>query len=173
MGDARATLRQSSAYNGERGVSAGERGVSAIELVATVAIMAVVLGIAMPRMANRPYALWNAQTTLIGDLRQARAEAITRGDHFRVDITGASTYKVSRMQLQADGTWTPRVPAYRSRTLPTGLGFVVGNGLAFEFNTRGLMLNPGWAATLVLFDYTHSLTRWVTVWPSGQVAPGS
>ena len=166
LGDAGATLRQSSTYN-------GERGLSAIELVATVALMGVVLGIAMPRMANRPYALWNAQTQLIGDLRQARAEAVTRGDHFRVDITSATSYTVSRMQLQANGTWTPRLPPFRSRTLPSGLGFTTGTGLGFEFNTRGLMLNPGWAATLVLFDYTHSLTRWVTIWPSGQVAPGS
>lgn len=166
MGDARTTLRQRSAYN-------GERGLSAIELVATLALFGVVLGIAMPRMARQPYALWNAQTQLIEDLRQARSEAITHGDHFRVDITAAGAYTISRMQLNADGTWTPRVPAFRSRTLPYGLAFVTGTGLGFEFNTRGLMVNPSWAATLIMYDYNHSLTRWVTIWPSGQVAPGS
>ena len=166
MGDARATVRHRSAYN-------RERGLSLIELVATMALMAVVLGTAMPSMTKQPYALWNSQTTLIGDLRQARAESITRGDHFRVDITGAGTYTVSRMQLNADGTWTPRVPAWRTRTLPSGIEFVTGSGLGFEFNTRGLMVNPSWAATLVMFDYSKSLTRWVTIWPSGQVAPGS
>lgn len=166
MGVVRATVRQ-------RGTYKRERGLSAIELVATMALMGIVLGTAMPSMTKQPYVLWNAQTTLIGDLRQARAESITRGDHFRVDITGANTYTVSRMQLNADGTWTPKVPAWRSRTLEGGLGFVTGTGLGFEFNTRGLMVNPSWAATLVMYDYNHSLTRWVTIWPSGQVAPGS
>jgi hypothetical protein len=166
MGDARATVRHQRAYK-------RERGLSAIELVATMALMGVVAGVAMPSMTRQPYALWNAQTTLIGDLRQARSESITRGDHYRVDITGASTYTVSRMQLNADGTWTPRVPAWRSRTLPSNVQIVSGSGLGFEFNTRGLMVNPSWAATLVMYDYDKSLTRWVTIWPSGQVAPGS
>lgn len=165
MGDTRTTVRQRGAYN-------GERGLTVIEIVTTIALMGVVLGVAMPSMTKQPYTLWSSQTTLIGDIRQARAESITRGDHFRVDITGAGTYTVSRMQLNADGTWTPRVPAWRSRTLPSGIQFVTGQGLGFEFNTRGLMVNPSWAATLVLYDYGKSLTRWVTIWPSGQVAPG-
>jgi hypothetical protein len=166
MGDVLATL-------GRYGTHKRERGISAIELVATIALMGVVAGVAMPSMTRQPYALWNAQATLIGDLRQARAEAITRGDHFRVDITGTNTYTVSRMQLNADGTWTPRVPAWRSRTLPSNVQIVTGSGLGFEFNTRGLMVNPSWAATLVMYDYDKALTRWVTIWPSGQVAPGS
>jgi len=166
MGDAPATVRRSRAY-------IRERGISAIELVVTIALMGVVAGVAMPSVTRRPYVLWDAQATLIGDLRTARSEAITRGDHFRVDVTGASTYTVSRMELNADGTWTPRVPPWRSRTLPEGVQFVTGTGLGFEFDTRGLMVNPSWAATLVMYDFDKSLTRWVTIWPSGQVAPGS
>jgi type II secretory pathway pseudopilin PulG len=166
MGDVGATVRHRNAYK-------RERGISAIELVATIALMGVVAGVAMPSMTRQPYALWSAQTTLIGDLRQARSESITRGDHYRVDITSAGSYTVSRMQLNADGTWSPRVPAWRTRILPSNVQIVSGAGLGFEFNTRGLMVNPSWAATLVMYDYDKSLTRWVTIWPSGQVAPGS
>jgi hypothetical protein len=137
-----------------------------------VGLIAVVFAIAMPRMPNRPFALWGVQEQLLGDLRGARGDALTKGDHFRVDITGASSYTVSRMQLNGNGTWTPRTPPLKTRNLPSGVTFTSGSGLSFEFNTRGLMVNPSWAATLFLYDATHNLTRVVTVWPSGQVSPG-
>ena len=48
---------------------------------------------------------------------------------------------------------------------------VAGAGSTFEFNTRGMLILPGAATTLVLSDASTGHTRNVTVWPSGQVAP--
>src|SRR5581483_2308366 len=149
-----------------------ERGFSLIELVMTFAVITVVLAIALPRMPRQAFVLWGVQEQLLGDLRGARGDALTKGDHFRVDITGASTSTVSRMQLNGAGAWVPRTPPLKTRELPPGITFTTGTGLSFEFNTRGLMVNPSWAATLFLYDATHNLTRVVTVWPSGQVSPG-
>jgi prepilin-type N-terminal cleavage/methylation domain-containing protein len=149
-----------------------ERGFTLIELLATFGLIAVVFAIAIPRMPRGAYTLWTAQTQLLGDMREARASALTKGDHFRIDITGTTTYTLSRMQLDAGGNWIPRTPVLKNVTLPPGIIFSSGTGLFFEFNTRGLMINPSWAATLFLYDNNHGLTRVVTVWPSGQVAPG-
>ena len=155
-----------------RDVHESERGFSLVELLATVALLTVVFAIAMPRTPRQAYALWGVQEQLLGDLRGARGNALTKGDHFRVDITSASAYTVSRMSLNANGTWSPISPPLKTRNLPSGVTFTTGTGLFFEFNTRGLMVNPSWAATLFLYDSTHNLTRVVTVWPSGQVSPG-
>jgi hypothetical protein len=144
-----------------------------LELLAGVAVLGVVLGIATMQMPRGAYALWGTQTQVLGDLRQTRADSLTKGEHFRLTVTGPSTYKLERMQLDAGGNWVPRTPPLKERTLPSNIVFTTGVGNFFEFNTRGLMINPSWAQTLNLYDYNRSLNRWVTVWPSGQVSPGS
>jgi hypothetical protein len=40
-----------------------------------------------------------------------------------------------------------------------------------EHTTRGLLVTPDAAATIVVEDWTTPHQRTVTVWPSGQVAP--
>jgi len=146
------------------------RAFTIVELMATVALIGIVLGIAAFRFQPGPYALWSAQQQLLGDLRLTRSDALTKGDHFRFDITTANTYVEYRMQLVGP-TWTPTVPPVRTRTLPTSVTFTSGVGNRFEFDTRGLMLNPGAATVLNLVDANTGHTRAVTVWPSGQVMP--
>jgi prepilin-type N-terminal cleavage/methylation domain-containing protein len=145
------------------------RGFTLLELLVTMSLIGIVMGIALPQFPRNAYALWTAQQQLLADLRVARADALTKGDHFRFDITGASTYLEYRMRL-VGGVWVINGPPVRSRTLPPGVTFTSGVGSHFEFNTRGLMLNPGAATTLRLTDVS-SHTRQVTVWPSGQVMP--
>jgi prepilin-type N-terminal cleavage/methylation domain-containing protein len=148
------------------------RGFSVIELMVTVGIFAVALGVAIPLLPNRPYALWAAQQQLLADLRVARSDALTKGDHFRVRITSTSQYAEYRMTL-VGANWVENATPLRSRTLPAGVTLgtaAVGN--VFEFSTRGLMLNPGAATTLALTDAHTGYLRNVTVWPSGQVVPG-
>lgn len=135
-----------------------------------MSLMAIVLGIALPQFPRRPYALWTAHEQLLADLRLARADALTKGDHFRFDITGATTYREYRMQL-VGGVWVVNGPPVRDRTLPTGVSFTTAIGAQFEFNTRGLMLNPGAATTITLNEASTGHTRLVTLWPSGQVMP--
>jgi Tfp pilus assembly protein FimT len=145
-----------------------ERGLSVIELLVTFAIFAVVLAIALPRLRPQGFDLHEAQVQLLADMRFTRESSLTRGDHFRLDVASTTAYAVTRMTF--DGTdWIPGDVVF-SRTLPSNVVFTEGAvGRSFEFNTRGLMLNPGAATTLALSSSGHE--RRVTVWPSGQVAP--
>ena len=147
-----------------------ERGFTLIELLVVVGILGVLMGIAVPRLPQGSYALWTAQQQLLADLRATRSDALTKGDHFRFDVTAAGAYAEYRMTLVGNN-WVASATPTRSRVLPSGVTFASGVGSSFEFNTRGLMLNPGAAATLSLSDARTSHTRAVTVWPSGQVAP--
>ena len=146
------------------------RGLTLIELLAVAGAMAVVLGVAMPHYSRDVFALWNAQTDLIGNFRRARMDALTKGDHFKIQITSDTTYAEYRLKL-VGATWTVSGGPVRTFTLPGHVRFSTGVNANFEFMTRGLMVLPGAALTLTLQDTQTSHTRNVTVWPSGQVAP--
>lgn len=165
-GDAATSLRDGHVHK-------SERGFSLLELLAGLGLLGILVGIAALQMPRGAYALWGAQTALLGDLRGVRADALTKGEHFRLTVLDASNYRVERMRLDVGGNWIPRTPPLKERALPSSVAFTTGVGNFFEFNTRGLMVNPSWAQTLNLYDYGKGLNRWVTVWPSGQVAPGS
>jgi prepilin-type N-terminal cleavage/methylation domain-containing protein len=147
---------------------------SLIELLVALAVFAVALGIAVPRVQNGAFALWNAEQLVLGDLRYTRAQALTKGDHFVFQVDNDNTYSIRRMELNG-AVWEPEDPPIRSRSLPSGViftaGFAAGVGANFEFNTRGLLVLPGAAQSLRLYDDYTMLTRQITVWPSGQVAP--
>jgi prepilin-type N-terminal cleavage/methylation domain-containing protein len=143
------------------------RGFTLIELLVTVGIMGVLMAIAMPIMPRSNYALWTAQEQLLADLRTTRMDALTKGDHFRFDITSTNTYAEYRMSLVGNN-WVAAGTPVRSRKLPNGVTFG-GSGNSFEFNTRGLMLNPGAAATLTMTESYTGHARAITIWPSGQV----
>lgn len=150
------------------------RGMSLIEMLVALAIFAVALGIAVPRVQNGAFALWNAEQLVLGDLRYTRAQALTKGDHFVFQVNDDQSYSIHRMELNG-AVWEPSNPPVRSRSLPSGViftaGFAAGVGANFEFNTRGLLVLPGAAQSLRLYDNYTLLTRQITVWPSGQVAP--
>lgn len=144
------------------------RGFTLIELIVTIGILGVVLSIAVPRLLTQRFGIHSARAQLIADFRLTRSDALARGDHFQLRVTSITTYVEERMQL-VGVVWQPLTPATRRRTLPDGILFTGNVGSTFEFNTRGLLVTPGAAATLTLRD-TKGITRPVTVWPSGQVA---
>jgi type IV fimbrial biogenesis protein FimT len=143
-------------------------GFTLIELLVTLALAAVLLGIAMPHASRDEFNLWTAQTQLLGDLRTVRTDAITKGVHYQIVVT-ASGYTMNRMK-QNNNAWVVDY-SVGIRPLPRNVTFAAGAGSTFEFNTRGMLVLPGAATTLVLRDSSTQLTRNVTVWPSGQVAP--
>ncbi len=146
------------------------RGFTVIELLIAMMLFAVMVGSALAAFPRRPYAVWTAQADVVAELRRARNDALTRGDHFRVTVTGPSTWETTRLTL-VGGVWVPEPSPVRAGTLPTGIQFMSGIGRQFEFTTRGLMLSPGAATTLVIEDVDTSKARSVVVYPSGQVTP--
>jgi hypothetical protein len=122
----------------------------------------------MPHSPRGAFALWNANAQLLADIRRTRADALIRGDHFRLDVSGPSDYKEYRLRLVGN-EWLPQNPPVRSGTLPPGITFTAGVGKQFEFNTRGLLVDPDAAGTVALHDSNSGHTRHMTVWPSGQV----
>ncbi len=145
-----------------------ERGLTVIELLVAVGVFGLLAAIAIPHVQPARYALWTAQEQLMADLRTTRMDALTKGDHFRFDVTGANTYAEYRMSL-VGAAWVAAATPVRSRKLPSGVTFSGSPSNQFEFNTRGLMLNPGAAATLTMTDSHTGHSKGVTVWPSGQV----
>ncbi len=149
-----------------------ERGLTVIELLVALAIFGVLAGIALPQFRPGAFNLQTAQNQLLADMRRTRDDALTRGDHYRLDILSTTSYAEYHLTV-AGGVWSVAGGALFTRNLPNGITLpAAAVGRRFEFNTRGLMLNPGAATTLTLTDSPNSHTRSVTVWPSGQVVPG-
>jgi prepilin-type N-terminal cleavage/methylation domain-containing protein len=146
------------------------RGFTLIELLVAMMLFAVMVGTALAAFPRRPYAVWTAQADVVAELRRTRNDALTRGDHFRMVVTGPSTWATYRLTL-AGGVWVPNPTPVRAGTLPGGIQFMTGVGKQFEFTTRGLMLTPDAATTLVIEDIESYRSRGVAVYPSGQVAP--
>lgn len=147
------------------------RGFSLIELVVVIGILSAMAAVAMPRRETGLFALRTAQSTFVADMRTARARAISRAVHFRVEISGAQSYEVLEM-MEAGGGWTQAGDPEVSRTLPPSVSFSGGIGDGYEFNTRGLLVEATTATTLTLVDSTTGNVRTVDIWPSGQVVPG-
>jgi len=152
--------------------SRGRQGFSLLELLGAFAVMSVMAAVAIPQFRSNTHNLWQAHSLMVADLRQARAYALTRGDHFRVTVTSPTRYELRRYRDDDNnGVWTADGTALRVRSLPSGVRITSSGGSAFEYNTRGLMINPNAAAVLTLRDTNTNYDRVIRVYPSGQVAP--
>jgi prepilin-type N-terminal cleavage/methylation domain-containing protein len=145
-------------------------GLTIIELIVTLAVLGVAFAIAVPRAPRGAFSMWRGHAQLVADLRQTRADALTRGDHFVFEVLDATRYAEHRMTWNGAG-WVKNIQPTRMRVLPDGIVFSAGTGAQFEFNTRGLLVLPGAAQSLRLRETASGLERQITVWPSGQVAP--
>jgi len=168
----RAPCRKRDAGSTAAMVSASKRvrGFTLVELCVAMGLFAIMVGTAMAAFPRTPYAVWTAQAELVAEFRRARNDALTKGDHFKIVLTGPTTYATYRMSL-VGGVWVQNPSPVRQGTLPLGAEMTTGVGGEFEYTTRGLMLAPGAATTITLEDEDSAHQRTVTVWPSGQVAP--
>jgi hypothetical protein len=114
-----------------------ESGFTYIQLIITVAVIAVVstfamLGIGSARASMR---LTGSSRELAGYLEKARADAIRRNGSSTVTIVDANTYRVD-MDFDYDGVSEPRT--FR---LQDGVSFDGAIGLATTFDWRGRVPN--------------------------------
>jgi hypothetical protein len=152
-----------------------QRGVSFAELVLTLGLAGLMAGFAASALNRRAMNLTAAAEGLMGSLRLARANATSRGAHYRVSFT-ASSYTVERLQDDdGDGVWVPEGNPLVV-DLPAGVSLTNGAGEDVEFDTRGLLAEEPDGSlppllTLRLEDGARF--REIEVWPSGQVTPVS
>lgn len=155
-----------------------QRGMSMVELLVTMSILAAMIAVAVPKFNRSMFNLPVTEQNLIGDIRMARANATSRGVHYRVSVN-SSSYSVQRLQdADGDGLWEVD-GAFPAQTvhLPSDLSLSFGEGTSavFEFTTRGLLADqedgtPAEIVTIYLHDAQDSSgTKTVQVWPSGQV----
>lgn len=154
-----------------------QRGMSMIELIVTIGILSLLMAFSLPNINSGVLNLPLVSQTLVGDIRMARANATTRGVHYRVSIE-SSSYTIQRLQDEdEDDVWEPD-GAFPTQTveLPTGLSitFSSGEGAIVEFTTRGLLVEqedgtPAEIVTLTVVDSIHDESKSLEVWPSGQV----
>jgi prepilin-type N-terminal cleavage/methylation domain-containing protein len=155
-----------------------QRGMSMVELLVAMSILAAMIAVAVPKFNSSMLNLPVTEQTLIADIRMARANATSRGVHYKISLH-SSSYSVQRLQdTDGDGVWEPdgSFPAY-TVNLPDDLSLSFGDGSSavFEFTTRGLLADqedgtPADIVTVYLHDAQDSGgTKTVQIWPSGQV----
>lgn len=153
-----------------------EKGLSLVELLVTIAMVSVMGALAIPRLNQSTLNLSTATQTLVGSIRMARADAVSRGTRYRV-VLGTNSYTVQRLQLNGDGEWVP-ASTTEAVELPPGISLSVvdGDGV-IEFNTRGLIVPPpdeevAEIEQVSVHDSHDGDTKHLAVWPSGQVLEG-
>jgi prepilin-type N-terminal cleavage/methylation domain-containing protein len=161
----------------------GERGLTLIEMLVTVGIIGVVLGIATIGLRGSFMQFGSSSQRLINDLRLARADATTRGAHYRLTFLG-TTYRIERLEdNDSDGQWEPdplaaqpaRVvfwPADITVSLDGNQG--TSGEPCVEFNTRGMLVPVAGQriaemTKITLQDSKHNQSKIIQVWPSGQM----
>ncbi len=148
---------------------ASQWGYSLLELLTTMAIFGILAAAGIPHLDTRRQDLNNAVTTIIADIRYARARAITSGTHYAMKRLGASQYQVQRFE-EVGGVWSYDSPA-KTVQLPSYITITLSPA-TLEFNTRGMMVTTfpsGSFLTLTIKDTKFDAEHTVTVWPSGQV----
>jgi len=112
------------------------RGLTLLEVLIATAMLATVLGIALPnfRGMRAPWALRTATNRIVADVQAARQRAIARNVRYRVTFT-ATGYTVERET--APNTWTTDGAAQSLPSTAT-IGTVTGGNPIFD--SRGMLV---------------------------------
>ena len=154
------------------------RGYSLIEVIVAMAIFGILARTAVPHFDARRMKINAAQQLIAANLRTARAKAITKSTHYRIDFTSASQILVEPMVQQVDGTWSVDTPKVQTVPLPSYTHFASGSqctspctpviGTAIEFNSRGMATNLAAVQQVTLVD-DFGISKAIQAWPSGQI----
>lgn len=148
-------------------------GFSLVEIMVTIAVLAIIMATAISALNPTARALDNAGRELAANLRLARAKAVATGYHYQVTVSSAS-YDMNRLVLNA-GNWvvdggTPT----RTVVLPTSVTVPSVPAGPYQFDSRGNCVGAtapclNAASTITLHHGGQNRDLPVTVWPSGQV----
>lgn len=114
------------------------RGFTLIEMMATLGIVAIVLGIAVSSMGALDNPLNDTVQQVSAALNQSRLKAMANTDAYRVMPSSTMQLDVAYANNCAATTWTD-VPAF-ARTLPDGIVFK-STAWSVCFDSRGLASN--------------------------------
>ena len=142
-------------------------GYTLIEVLTVIGILGIVLAIALPHLDLSRQDIETTAQTVIGDIRVARAKAISSGVHFSFDFVDSEHYEVRRHREGAGDDW-PVDTVVKRVTLPGSVEFWMWPD-SLEFNTRGMLVQPNYPALGILGDYSTSTWHSLSIWPSGQV----
>ncbi len=129
------------------------RGFTLVELLVTIAIVAILTGIAAPSLMQtlQKQAVASAINTLASDLRLARSEAIKRGTE--IELCGAvaaikagkASYACVAAAAKGDTTWadgwiivdTNNSTVIKVQQLPIGIGAITASLASFTYLPSG------------------------------------
>ncbi len=147
------------------------RGFGLIELMATVALVAILASVGLRSVDPRRHDISVSVRRISADFRWARSRAIVSGEHYRLHKTGDHTYQVERLEEVA-GTWVLE-SIVREVELPEHIGLSTGDDDYFELDTRGVVQFDDPAdvgpMTWTLTDSKFETARTLTLYPSGQL----
>jgi Tfp pilus assembly protein FimT len=149
-----------------------------IEVIVAMSILAVVARIAIPHLDPRRMRINAAQQLVASNLRLARAKAITKSVHYRIDFIDANRLQVAPMVQDGTGSWSIDDAQKQIVALPTKTHFASGTqcvspcqpiiGTNIEFNSRGITTNLAALAQITLVD-DFGVSKALQAWPSGQI----
>jgi prepilin-type N-terminal cleavage/methylation domain-containing protein len=145
------------------------RGYTLMELMVTFSVFATLAAIAVPHIDSRRLRINSAQRLVIAKLRMARASAITKSLHYKVEFPDTTHLRSERMTQDVNGVWQIDSASIQTVPLPSLASFATSVvGTTVEFNSRGTVVNLATPLQITLTD-TYNSSIVVQAWPSGQV----